>query len=207
MISSRTLVIILIVNMAIALGSVVLNYRAVSAINAITPATAVNTNARGANSSGANSSDTDVSDATSATATDPEASAGEASTAAASNGVRPSRSFKDFFGGADKPKDFDFYTVEKIIIGVPGEEKQHYFILDLVLQAEPGADKKRINNVLPAVRSAVVSYLSDKTYDGIRYRPFHVLQAELEAAILRDFSHKNIAVPFEHVLVSKLIAQ
>src|SRR5690606_24569055 len=111
------------------------------------------------------------------------------------------------FFSSKKTQEFLFYTVEKLIVSVNDDDDVRYFIIDLVLQAPEKTDRKKLSQIEPAVRSALVSYLSDRDYNDIRSIAFNDLQADIEKAIFDDFSSKGISIPFTHVLVSKLIAQ
>jgi len=108
---------------------------------------------------------------------------------------------------SDEPVEYEFYPVEKIIVSVRGDGREHYFVLDLVLQAE-AADKPRdFAPVEPLVRNSVVAYLSAFKFDELRSLPITELQARLEAAISADFARKRVAAPFSQVLVSKFLVQ
>lgn len=106
-----------------------------------------------------------------------------------------------------KVEEFTFFGVEKIIATVPGEARDHYFVLDLVLYADSKTDPKAMEKVAPLVRNSVVSNLSAREFSRLRALPIAQLQAELEEAIKRDFDQLGVACPFRHVLISKLVVQ
>lgn len=161
---SRTLLIILVLNLAVAVGSVYINYQFFVSISEQTKKNPSNINNDG-------------------------------------------NSMSSVSSHSGKPKEFIFHTIEKLIISIPNEDREYYFIFDLVLQAETKIDPKKLEKIDPAVRSAVVSFLSTETYTDIRSIPLSELQANLENAIFEDFANKNIQIPFQHVLVSKLLVQ
>jgi len=103
--------------------------------------------------------------------------------------------------------EYEFYSVEKIVVSVPGEGREHYFLLDLVLQAERLDKSRSFAQIEPLVRSSVVAYLSGLTYRELRSLPMVELQTRLEAALAADFARMKVAVPFKHVLVSKFLVQ
>lgn len=114
-------------------------------------------------------------------------------------------------GGAE-PEDegsseYTFFPIQKVIVSLQGEGREHYFVLDLVLQADIEADTKKLEQIDPMVRNSVVAYLSGLSFAQLRAMPIVELQAALEKVLLADFSSKKLAVPFAHVLVSKLIVQ
>ncbi|MNZ99745.1 Flagellar protein LafL [compost metagenome] len=107
----------------------------------------------------------------------------------------------------EEPVEYVFVPVEKVIVSLPGDGREHYFVLDLVLQAEFGTDPKKLEQVDPMVRSSVVANLSAMRFDELRALQIPQLQQKLEAELLADFASRKVATPFQHVLVSKMIVQ
>lgn len=103
--------------------------------------------------------------------------------------------------------EYTFFPIEKIIVSLQGEGREHYFVLDLVLQADVKADVKKLEQIDPMVRTSVVAHLSSMSFSDLRSMPIPELQALLEKALLADFASKKLVLPFAHVLVSKLITQ
>ena len=107
-----------------------------------------------------------------------------------------------------EPAEFEFFPVTKIIVSLPGSDsREHYFVLDLVLQAEQGTAQKKLEQIDPMVRNSAVAHLSAMTYEQLRGKSVPALQAELEQVLLADFATRKVIAPFQHVLVSKLIVQ
>lgn len=103
--------------------------------------------------------------------------------------------------------EYRFFPIEKVIVSLQGETREHYFVLDLVLQADPETDPKKLEQIDPMVRNSVVAHLSSLTFEKLRGMPIPELQGALERVLLDDFASKKLAMPFAHVLVSKLIVQ
>ena len=106
-----------------------------------------------------------------------------------------------------EPSEYQFHTVEKIIVSKRGEDREHYFVVDLALQAAASKEPANFEQAEPLVRNSVVAYLSGLPLDELRGLPISELQGRLETVLLADFASKNAAVPFRHVLINKLIAQ
>lgn len=104
-------------------------------------------------------------------------------------------------------KEYVFHTVEKIIVSLQEDGREHYFVFDVVLQAERKTDPKKLESLDPMVRSSVVASLSKMSFSQLRAMPISELQTHLENTLLDDFASKKIVAPFAHVLVSKLIVQ
>lgn len=103
--------------------------------------------------------------------------------------------------------EFVFLPVEKIILSLPGREREYYFVLDVVLQGPAGTDKKKLEQVVPMVRSSVAANLSTLKADELRAMGFEALRQRLEEGLNADFAAQNAAKPFDNLLISKLIAQ
>jgi flagellar FliL protein len=197
---SKSLLVILIINLTVAIASIYINYQFFTAITQSNQKTQAAYTAQLLDQNLKNALNKD--DSSSLTLSDKIA---EGSTQSASEGER--KFSPTGFFSSKKTQEFLFYTVEKLIVSVNDDDDVRYFIIDLVLQASEKTDRKKLSQIEPAVRSALVSYLSDRDYNDIRSIAFNDLQANIEKAIFDDFSSKGISIPFTHVLVSKLIAQ
>lgn len=106
-----------------------------------------------------------------------------------------------------KAEEYKFFAIQKIIVSLPGEGREHYFVLDLVLQANRDTDDKKLQQIDPMVRNSVVAHLTSMTVNQLRSLPITELQAKLEEVVLADFASRQVVQPFAHVLVSKLVVQ
>lgn len=106
-----------------------------------------------------------------------------------------------------EPAEYLFFPINKVIVSLPGEDREHYFVLDLVLQADLETDRRKLDLIDPMVRNSAVAYLSALKFEELRGKSIPELQAGLEKALLSDFASRRVATPFKHVLVSKLIVQ
>lgn len=103
--------------------------------------------------------------------------------------------------------EYLFVPVEKIIVSSRGEDREHYFVIDLVLQARAEQERKKLESVAPMVRSSVVANLTPEKFEVLRAMPIGEVQARLERAVIDDFATRKVVVPFEHVMLSKMIVQ
>ena len=103
--------------------------------------------------------------------------------------------------------EYLFVPVEKIIVSSRGEDREHYFVIDLVLQAKAEQERKKLESVAPMVRSSVVANLTPEKFEVLRAMPIGEVQTRLEKAVIYDFAARKVVVPFEHVLLSKMIVQ
>ena len=112
---------------------------------------------------------------------------------------------------AVEPEEYAFFPVQKVIVSLSDdsadEPRERYFVLDLVLQATLGTDKKKLEQADPMVRSSAVAYLSAQKYPELRGTSIPDLQGKLESALLTDFAARGVLAPFQHVLISKMLVQ
>lgn len=106
-----------------------------------------------------------------------------------------------------KAEEYKFFPVQKVIVSLQDAGHEHYFVLDLVLQAELDTDSKKLEQIDPMVRNSVVAYLSSLNFTALRAMPITELQTALEKTVQSDFSNRQVTQPFVHVLVSKLVVQ
>ena len=64
--------------------------------------------------------------------------------------------------------EYRFFPIEKVIVSLKGENREHYFVLDLVLQADLETDPKKLEQIDPMVRNSVVAHLSAMTFETLR---------------------------------------
>jgi flagellar FliL protein len=103
--------------------------------------------------------------------------------------------------------DFQFLNVEKIYVNLRGNQREHYLVIDLAVQASAKIDKKELQQFAPVVRNSVVARLSGMRYEVVRSLSIAELQLLLEEALRQDVFERNLRVSFEHLLVNKLLAQ
>jgi flagellar protein FliL len=108
---------------------------------------------------------------------------------------------------AGEAEEYKFFPIEKVIVSIQGDGREHYFVLDLVLQADEGTDSKKLQQIDPMIRNSVVAHLSAMTFDQLRAQSIPDLQSRLEKAVKADFASRQVIQPFAHVLVSKLVVQ
>lgn len=100
-----------------------------------------------------------------------------------------------------------FHPVNKIIVSISGEAREHYFVLDLALYGAGKTNPKDLEKIEPLVRNSVVSALSAKNFQQLRKQSIAELQNELQQVLRHDFASLGVPRPFSQVLVSKLVVQ
>ena len=105
------------------------------------------------------------------------------------------------------PANYVFYPIDKIVVNLRGDDREHYFVLDLALQgdAEQSASAFKQGELL--VRNSVVGSLSTLPFSQLRALSLTDLQSRLEQDLRKSFSAKGLDIPFTSVLVSKMLVQ
>lgn len=120
----------------------------------------------------------------------------------ANTGVEPLKP-----AAAGEAEEYKFFPIEKVIVSLQGDGREHYFVLDLVLQTDVDTDNKKLQQIDPMVRNSVVAHMSSMEFSQLRSMPITELQASLEKVVQADFASRQVIQPFAHVLVSKLVVQ
>ena len=103
--------------------------------------------------------------------------------------------------------EYAFYPIEKIVVNLPGENREHYFVLDLALQVDAKAHASTFKQIEPMVRNSVIASLSSLKFADLRVMPINDLQARLGVDLNNDFAAKGLDLPFGSILISKLLVQ
>lgn len=102
---------------------------------------------------------------------------------------------------------YAYYPIEKIVVNLPGENREHYFVLDLALQVDPKAHASTFKQIEPLVRNSVIASLSMLKFADLRALPITELQARLDVDLNKGFAAKGLEWPFSGILISKLLIQ
>jgi flagellar FliL protein len=102
----------------------------------------------------------------------------------------------------------EFVEIKNIIITLKSDSsKERYLLLGLALTTDDPHNTKRTEEMIPAIRGATVSLLSDMDYDGVRAMSVNELREKLLAAYSERFKSLNNSMPFKDVIISKMVFQ
>ncbi|WP_312742569.1 flagellar basal body-associated FliL family protein [Cedecea neteri] len=105
-------------------------------------------------------------------------------------------------------KHVEFVEIKNVVITLQSiGSKERYLLLELALVADAPRDVQIINDMSPAIRGATVSLLSDMNYDTVRAMSVSELKVELMKAYRERFRTLNTAIPFQDVVISKMVFQ
>jgi len=102
----------------------------------------------------------------------------------------------------------EFVEIKNVVITLKSKgDAERYLLLELNMTTS-GADNTRLaQEMIPAVRGATVSLLSDLDYEHVRGMSVGELHDKLMAAYKQRFSSLKMEVPFEDIIISKMVFQ
>lgn len=111
------------------------------------------------------------------------------------------------FTSSDK-ETVEFVEIKNVVITLKGNgDTERYLLLELNLATSSTEDASKARDMIPAVRGATVSLLSDLDYDEVRAMSVNQLHDKLQAAYVERFRSLKMDVPFEDVIISKMVFQ
>ncbi|KID06621.1 flagellar biogenesis protein [Hafnia alvei] len=109
---------------------------------------------------------------------------------------------------ADGEATVEFVEIKNVVITLKSDnKKERYLLLELALATSDGKETARTEAMVPAIRGATVSLLSDMEYSHIRGMNVVELREQLMAAYVKKFKALNTGVPFHDVIISKMVFQ
>ena len=109
---------------------------------------------------------------------------------------------------ADSEATVEFVEIKNVVITLKSDnKKERYLLLELALATSDGKETARTEAMVPAIRGATVSLLSDMEYSHIRGMNVVELREQLMAAYVTKFKALNTGVPFHDVIISKMVFQ
>ncbi|KFK95333.1 MULTISPECIES: flagellar basal body-associated protein FliL [unclassified Serratia (in: enterobacteria)] len=107
-----------------------------------------------------------------------------------------------------KEQPVAFFELKNVVLTMKNSGRQeHYLLLELALVTHENAKIKRIEEMSPAIRGATVSLFSELEYSDARALSVNELRERLMAAYTARFKTLGIEMPFNDVIISKMIFQ
>ncbi|AIR61199.1 flagellar biogenesis protein [Cedecea neteri] len=111
------------------------------------------------------------------------------------------------FSASDEQR-VEFVEIKNVVITLQSNSsKERYLLLELALATSDPRGVQMINDMSPAVRGATVSLLSGMQYDAVRAMSVSELKVELMKVYRERFRTLNSTMPFQDVIISKLVFQ
>lgn len=109
---------------------------------------------------------------------------------------------------SSEPQSVEFVEVKNLVITLKGNSRtERYLLLELNLATRGADNTRKTEEMIPAIRGATVSLLSDMEYSAVRAMSVNEVHNKLKAAYEARFSSLNMNVPFDDVIISKMVFQ
>ncbi|SNY67947.1 flagellar basal body-associated protein FliL [Enterobacter sp. CC120223-11] len=107
-----------------------------------------------------------------------------------------------------EPRTVEFVEIKNVVITLKGNDSnERYLLLEVNLATSDPQKTQSAKDMIPAIRGATVSLLSDMDYHDVREMSIGTLHSKLKAAYVEKFASLNIPVPFDDVIISKMVFQ
>lgn len=111
------------------------------------------------------------------------------------------------FSSADA-HNVEFVEIKNVVITLKGTgSNERYLLLEVNLATSDPKKTQSAQDMTPAIRGATVSLLSEMDYQAVREMSVSTLRDKLKAAYIEKFASLKIPVPFDDVIISKMVFQ
>lgn len=118
-----------------------------------------------------------------------------------------SSSFSQFFSST-KEHSLAFVELKNVVLTLQSHSThERYLLLELALVTNDPENIERIKDIAPALRGATVSLLSDMEYTVVRAMNVGTLREQLMKAYRERLESLGSEIPFNDVIISKMIFQ
>lgn len=102
-----------------------------------------------------------------------------------------------------------FQPLEQFVIGLSGERRNHYMVLELALMSHQPEQVSLWQGVLPALRNTTLTYFSEFDHEQVQSQLQNMgkFEGELQQALNQRLQHYGYAPSVEAVLITKLVIQ
>ncbi|CNI12294.1 MULTISPECIES: flagellar basal body-associated FliL family protein [Yersinia] len=104
-------------------------------------------------------------------------------------------------------KAVQFVEIKNIIITLKDNKSERYLQLELGLATGDDNDVKKVIAMVPAIQSATVNLLSNMDYQVVRNTSIVDLRRQLMGEYKKDFEKLNAPMPFDDVVISRMVFQ
>ena len=103
------------------------------------------------------------------------------------------------------PQQVEFVEIKNTLKGKGNTER--YLMLELNLATMSAENARTAQDMIPAIRGATVNLFSEMDYDAVRALSVSNLHDKLKAAYAARFDSLKMDVPFDDVIISKMVFQ
>ncbi|WP_115719430.1 flagellar basal body-associated FliL family protein [Gallaecimonas mangrovi] len=102
-----------------------------------------------------------------------------------------------------------FHPLGKFVISIPGDDVQHYMMLELALVSHDPRMPKESDDLQPVIRNALMQYFSDRQYEDVRkeIQDIEKLQTALKKQLETSVKRFGYELALDQVLLTKVVIQ
>lgn len=99
-----------------------------------------------------------------------------------------------------------FVNLPEVVVNLRGED-EHYLLINAVLDADHEDDVEAISDNESLFKSIMVSTLSDQEYEKIRESRVDDVNQLLDSAFKKELANRHIKIPYQKILIEKMVFQ
>ncbi|AJJ09672.1 flagellar basal body-associated FliL family protein [Yersinia rohdei] len=104
-------------------------------------------------------------------------------------------------------KAVQFVEIKNMIITLKDNKSERYLQLELGVATGDDNDVKKVIAMVPVIQSATVNLLSNMDYQAVRSISIADLRRQLMSEYKIDFENLNSPMPFDDVVISRMVFQ
>lgn len=104
-------------------------------------------------------------------------------------------------------KSVQFVEIKNMIITLKDTKAERYLQLELGVATGDDNDIKKVVSMVPVIQSATVNLLSHMDYQAVRNTSIVDLRRQLMNEYKKDFEKLNAQMPFDDVVISRMVFQ
>lgn len=119
-------------------------------------------------------------------------------------GYQPATVSQSFVRGN---KAVQFVEIKNMVITLKDNNAERYLQLELGMATGDDKDIKNVIAMVPVIQATTVNLLSNMDYQAVRHTSILDLRRQLMNEYKQDFAELNVPMPFDDVVISRMVFQ
>lgn len=104
-------------------------------------------------------------------------------------------------------KAVQFVEIKNMVITLKDNNTERYLQLELGMATGDDKDIKNVIAMVPVIQATTVNLLSSMDYQAVRHTSILDLRRQLMNEYKQDFAGLNVPMPFDDVVISRMVFQ
>ncbi|CNC47205.1 flagellar basal body-associated protein FliL [Yersinia similis] len=104
-------------------------------------------------------------------------------------------------------KAVQFVEIKNMVITLKDNNTERYLQLELGMATGDDKDIKNVIAMVPVIQATTVNLLSNMDYQAVRHTSILDLRRQLMNEYKQDFAELNVPMPFDDVVISRMVFQ